>query len=98
MYALLYTHTLFIVTLVICTPLQTYDAEEFKKALFYRSDPDFGLSRFLLNSNAISAYDGVWTIAKAWKSVLNCQNSTGSTVTKELERALDEISVSVLPL
>ena len=80
---------------VVCTPLQTYNAEEFKEALFNQTGLAFGNSRFLLLSNAISAYDGVWTIAKAWKAVRSCENSINSTVTKELERALDEISVSI---
>ena len=77
--------------------LQAYNPEEFKEALLKQTNSIDSSSYLLIHSNAMSAYDGVWTIAKAWKSVessVDCENSTDLAVTKILEQSLDETYVS----
>lgn len=86
------------------TSWQTSSPEQFREDLFRHTLEIFpyltvsNLSHLLVHSNAISAYDAVWTISSVWESVIAdsyCQNNT-TDLTIGLEGALNDTLVGEL--
>lgn len=84
------------------TYVQSFTPLEFQKDLvekthiLFPSLPHSHLASLLTHSNAVSAYDAVWTMAFLWSSLLNtpiCDND--AKLTDQMEQVLVNISVSI---